>query len=154
MEEQIGKEEVVSLFEFKNESFKYQLDCLKIEIDLVDKAIASLETITQNVKNFSVGIWIASTTVFLGQSELRKYVGFTALLPLLFWFIDAWWVHLHRGAILRMRKIKEFLNTEDVAESFKQQKLVNFTILDVLGEQYKGTQQYEKYTSISRIMRF
>jgi hypothetical protein len=47
MEEQIGEKEGVDLSEFQKESFKYQLDCLKIEIDLVDKAIARLETITQ-----------------------------------------------------------------------------------------------------------
>lgn len=138
--------------DFHQQSFNYQLDCLKIEIDLVDKAISRAETITQNVKNFSVVVWIASITVFLGQSELKKFVILTAILPILFLFIDAWWLHEHRGAFLRMNKIKKFLNSEDLTESFKQQKLVNFTILDTLGEQYRGTKQYEAYTSVKRII--
>ncbi|OKH31311.1 hypothetical protein NIES2101_41645 [Calothrix sp. HK-06] len=107
-EQAINQPEEMSASEFQKESFKYQLDCLKLEIDLVDRAIARLETITQNVKNFSVAIWIASTSVFIGQNELRRYVAVTALLPLLFWFIDAWWMHFHRGAFLRMKKINNF----------------------------------------------
>ncbi|QIR40237.1 hypothetical protein HCG51_28360 [Tolypothrix sp. PCC 7910] len=138
--------------EVEQQSFNYRLDCLKIEIDLVDRAISRLETITQNVKNFSVVVWVASITVFLGQAELRKFVIITAILPILFWFIDAWWVHHHRGAFLRMKKIKEFLNSEDLTASFKQQKLVNFSILDTFGEQYKGSRQYENYTNVQKIM--
>lgn len=65
------KPEEVELSEFQKEAFKYQLECLKLELDLVDRAIARLETITQNVKNFSVVVWVASITVFLGQGELE-----------------------------------------------------------------------------------
>ncbi|MBU7583607.1 MAG: hypothetical protein KAF91_11965 [Nostoc sp. TH1S01] len=154
MEQQKLIKEENCLPEFQKESFKYQLECLKLELDLVDRAIARLETITQNVKNFSVVVWVASITIFLGQSELRKYVAFTAILPILFWFIDAWWVHFHRGSYLRIKKIQEFLNSEDLTESFKQQKLINFKIIDVLGSQYRGTQEYEVYTSVSRIMKY
>jgi hypothetical protein len=63
-----------------------------------------METITQNVKNFSIVTWTGGITVFLGQDALRKYIIFTAFLPLLFWFVDAWWIHLHTGDKLRLKK--------------------------------------------------
>ncbi|WP_414622775.1 hypothetical protein [Calothrix sp. CCY 0018] len=154
MGEQTRDRDETDISEFQEKSFQYQLDCLKLEIDLVDRSIARLETITQNVKNFSVVIWVASITIFLGQNELRKYVIVTALMPILFWFIDAWWMHFHRGAFLRMKKIKQFLNSDDLVKSFEQQSFVNFSVLDVQGEQYKGTQQYEIYTNVWRIMRY
>lgn len=154
MEESELRQEEIEVSEYQKETFKYQLECLKLELDLVDRAIARLETITQNVKNFCVVIWVASITVFLGQNELKKYVVFTAITPILLWFIDAWWVHFHRGSYLRIKKIREFLNSEDLTESFKQQKLVNFKVIDMLGSQYRGTKEYKAYTSVTRIMKY
>jgi hypothetical protein len=154
MEEQITKQELVDVSSFQEKSFNYQLECLKLEIDLVDREITRMETITQNVKNFSIVTWAAGITVFLGQDTLRKYIIFTAFLPLVFWFVDAWWIHLHIGAKLRLKKIKEFLNSEKLLESFKQQRLVEFTVLDILGRQYKGTKEYELITNVPKIMRY
>ena len=139
---------------YQEEAFKYQLECLKLEIDLAERVLSRVETITQTVKNFAVITWVAVVTVFAGHDDLRGYIIFTAMLPLLFWLLDAWWVHLNRGASVRLRKIAEFLNGEQLANSFKEGKLIDFTILDVLGRQYKGTKEYERLTSFKRILRF
>jgi len=154
MEEQITKQELVDVSSFQEKSFNYQLECLKLEIDLVDREITRMETITQNVKNFSIVTWAGGITVFLGQDALRKYVIFTALLPLLFWFVDAWWIHLHAGVKLRLKKINEFINGENLSESFKQQRLVEFTVLDILGEQYRETKEYKLITNVLKIMEY
>jgi hypothetical protein len=134
----------------KLESFKYQLDCLKIEIDLIDRAIARFDQITQTTKNWAVVTWTGSIALVLGRAEIRKYIILTAVLPLLFWFIDAWWRLLQKRSILRQQKISEFLNDGRLGESFKQQRLIEFTVLDPVGRQYLDTQEYRSATRVGR----
>jgi hypothetical protein len=134
------------------QAFQYRLECLKLEIDLVDRAMARLETITQSVKNFALITWAGSVAIFLGQADLRKYTAATALLPLLFWLIDAWWSHLNRGAFLRLAKISQFLNSDSLTESFRQNRLIEFAILDVYGHQYRETKEYYLVAGFSRII--
>ena len=131
--------------------FNYQLECLKTEMDLVDREITRYETITQNVKNFAIVSWAASITVFVSQQDLRTYVMITAILPILFWILDAIWLSQHRGASLRLEKISEFINSDRLVTSFKQKKIVDFFLLDVRGKQYRGTTEYDRYTSFRKI---
>ena len=42
-----------------------RLECLKLEIDLVDRAMARLETITQSAKNFALITRAGSVVIFL-----------------------------------------------------------------------------------------
>ncbi len=72
-------------FRVRKVGFNYQLEGLQLEIDLVDREITRMGTITQNVKNFSIVTWAGDITVFFGQDDLRKYIIFTAFLPLVFW---------------------------------------------------------------------
>ena len=137
---------------YELESFKYQLDCLKIEIELIDRAIARFDQITQTTKNWAVVTWTGSIALVLGRAELRKYIIFTAVLPLLFWFIDAWWRLLQKRSILRQQKISEFLNDGRLSKSFKQQRLIEFTVLDPVGRQYLGTQEYRSATRVGRTL--
>jgi hypothetical protein len=139
---------------YQEQSFQYQMECLKIEINLVDSAISRMESITQTVKNFAIVTWAGGITLIMGMSELRRYVIFITALPILFWLLDAWWVHLNRGASLRLKKISEFINSERLCESFKLQQLIDFTILDVLGSQYKGTKEYYAYTGFGKVFRY
>jgi len=91
----------VTRTDFRVESFKYQLDCLKSEIELIDRAIARFDGITQTTKNWAIVTWTGSIAIALGQVDLRKYIIFTAVLPLLFWFVDAWWRHLQKRSVFR-----------------------------------------------------
>jgi hypothetical protein len=138
----------------QKQSFDFQLECLKIEIDLVDRAISRSSTTTQNVKNFAIVTWAGGITVFLSQADLRDYTILTAFLPLLFWFVDSWWTSRNRSARLRLKKISEFVNSSKLIESFTQQRLVGFSVLDVLGRQYRGTKEYERTAGFKNIIWF
>jgi hypothetical protein len=83
----LGRE--IFTFRVRKVGFNYQLEGLQLEIDLVDREITRMGTITQNVKNFSIVTWAGDITVFFGQDDLRKYIIFTAFLPLVFWSVDA-----------------------------------------------------------------
>src|SRR5262249_44967499 len=132
------------ILEYQKQAFEYQLECLKIEIDLIERSIARSQNIELNVKNFAIIAWAAIITVFLCQDKIRSFVGITALIPFIFWFIDAWWISRGRGSRLRLRKISEFLNGHDLVDSFRKQQIVGITVLDIGGRSYIGTTDYER----------
>lgn len=138
----------------QTESLKYQLDWLKIEAGLIDRAIARFDEITQTTKNWAIVTWAGSIALALGNTDLRKYIMITAILPFLFGYIDACWRHLQKRSIFRQFKISEFLNGSRLVESFIKNKLVKFTVLDPVGRQYKSTHEYKLATRIRHVIKF
>jgi hypothetical protein len=90
----------------------------------------------------------------LGSTDLRKFLIGTAILPLMFWYVDAYWRHLQKRSIFRTIKIREFLNDERLVKSFEQQNLVDFTVYDLVGQQYQDTTEYKRETSFWGAIRF
>ena len=136
-------------------SFDYQLEILKIELHYIDRAVWQLIEFTQTTKNWAIVTWAGSIAIVLGQQpEFRKYVGVTAILPLLFWYLDAYWRYLQRRIDFRKLKIREFLNDERLPKSFQQKELVDFTVYDPTGQQYSRTEELRKYASIGLTFRF
>jgi hypothetical protein len=82
----------------------------------------------------------------VNQPALWDYFIYTAIIPLLFWFMDARWIYFTKGSILRTQKISEFINGPLLHQSMEQQRLIDFTVLDVMGKQYKGTDEYRSKT--------
>lgn len=153
LENELGHNEK-PILESQKQSFAFQVECLKMEIDILERSISRRETITQSVKNFAIVSWGAALTVMIGQNDLRKYVIITAILPIMFWLVDAWWLYLYRGDSFRFRKIKEFVNSPDLELSYRQQRLVNFTVLDTSGKQYENTKEYKKFVNFRKILFF
>ena len=69
--------------------FEYQLDMLKLEVEMINHSIRALDTITTSVKQWTIGIWAAAVGGALVTPPLTPYVGVTATIPLLFWVVDA-----------------------------------------------------------------
>lgn len=136
------------------DSFQYQLDMLKTEVEIIDRAIARLDEITQTTKNWSVLIWSGSIAVFLGQPDLRPFVIFTAVIPLLFWIIDARWRYFLISFIFRQDKIADFVNSDQLFASFNKRRLVGIKILDPRGSQHRQTEEYKRRVNIWRSMRY
>lgn len=132
----------------------YQLDCLKIEIDLTDKVLARMESITQSTKNWAIVIWAGINTALLAQESLRPYAYLAAIPVALFWFIDAWWLHLQRGAFVRQRKIAEFLNEGGLERAMQRGRIDGFELLDPYGERHAGTPEHRAATSVLRILAY
>ena len=130
-----------------NETFKYQLDILKWELEYIQSGIRQMDEITTSIKNWAIVLWSGSIGIAIGSDVLRSYVGFTFLIPILFWLVDARWRKTQRGFIYRMNQIRDFLNSDDFSKSFEQQKVVNFTILDPRSKKSQKS-DYKSYTSI------
>ncbi len=138
----------------QTQSFNYQLEFLKLEFDSINEIIKRMDEMTQRNKDWAVLIWAGSISLAISQAPLRRYILLTSVLPLLFWFIDAAWRRLQRTCIFRVQKIAEFLNGPNLVESFRQQKLVDFHLLDPRGLRYRDTEEYKAFSAIRRTMRF
>lgn len=122
--------------------FAYQLDMLRIEIGLIDNAIARIDGLKQGTKNWAITVWAGSLAVVIASQDLRPIAFLTALLPLMFWIIDARWSFYMRAFIYREAKISEFLNSAALSESFKSHQLLGLQILDPSGVQHKQEENY------------
>ena len=138
----------------RKESFQYQMDLLKMEIQTINDIISRMDAMAQATKNWAIGIWTGSIAITLSQPELQKFVILSAVTPFLFWYIDAYFRRLQTRSIFRSRKIHEFLNSDRLVSSFEKNSLVDFTVFDATGTQYKGTQEYEKFASLKRTLKF
>jgi hypothetical protein len=133
----------------------YQLDILKSEISVIQDATMKVIEFTQTTKNWAVGIWAGSIALLLGQqADLSKYIIFTAILPLSFWFVDAHWRHIQRRMTYRQAKIREFMNDERLLISFKKKRVVDFIVYDPFGSEYRGSPDAERYSSRWRTFRY
>ena len=78
----------------------------------------------------------------------------TAVLPLVFWYTDALWRRLQRRSTLRSAKIREFLNSKALQESFASRSLVGFVVHDPIGWQYRGSEEYRDWVSMRRTLQY
>ncbi len=136
------------------QSFNYQLDFLKMEYQAINEMIKRIDEITQKNKDWAVLIWAGSISGAISKVELRQYVILTAILPLLFWFLDAWWRRIQRTGAFRIEKISDFLNGPQLVESFKKHTLVDFHVVDPRSRKYKSLPDLKQYSRVSRTMWF
>jgi len=128
----------------QNELFAFKLDLLKAEIELVTRNIERVDSNSQTFKNWTVVTWAGSLAIALQTSDLRKFVVFTAFIPLAFWFIDSWYRRNLRRFIYRLYQISHFLNDARLLESFQKQEIIDFQILDPFGRTHKESNEFKK----------
>lgn len=109
---------------------EYQLEMIKVEIETVNTTIRQMDDITKSVKEWTVGLWAAAVGGALVTPRLSAFVGVTAVIPLLFWLVDTWHRRVQRKFIWRSMEISDFLNGPRLHESFAEQRLVGFTVMD------------------------
>lgn len=137
----------------QKDAFDLQLEFLKVELETVNSAIERIDGTTQATKNWAVGIWAGSIALLLDK-DLPQYITFSAVLPVVFWVVDAWWRRIQRSFIFRSQKISEFLNSDQLFESFAQRKLVGFKLLDPRGWQYHESPEYWEFIRVRRTLWF
>jgi len=137
-----------------HDSYQYLLQILQLEIGIIDHAIARIDDMTKTHRNWAVIIWAGAIGIALGQPDLRKFIIFTAIIPLLFWIVHMRWLHSFLKFVYRENRISEFLNSEDFVKSFKQRSLKNFKVLDPTGIQHTEEVEYKKYVNMRRVFKF
>lgn len=142
--------------DFQKEAFTYQLDMIKNEVNSLNDGINQINTITQSIKNWAITVWSGSIALFLikSQYDLKKYIIFTSIIPLLFWIVDGMWRRHQRRMIYRTTVISKFLNSQDFKKSFEKSELVNFKVLDIRARNNENEKEFKNFTNIWKILRF
>jgi hypothetical protein len=138
----------------RDDAFAYQLDFLKLEFEHVTEAIGRIDDTTAKVKNWAIVTWVGSVGLVLGQPQFHPILWFTGVVPLLFFFVDAWWRSIQRSFIFRVQVISTFLNGDHLRESFRHRQLKGFVVLDPRAQQMAKSPEYRAFTSVFRTLRF
>lgn len=120
------------------DAFEYQLEMLKLEIEVVNATIRQFDDISKNLKEWAITIWAASVGGAIATPALTQYVWATAFIPLLFWLVDTHQHVLQRRFIWRSLVIMDFLNDERLTKSFEQRRLVDFSVMDTGGRRARN----------------
>ena len=115
----------------RQQAFTYQLDMLKLEVEVVNSTIRQIDDISKSLKEWTVTIWAAGVGGALVTSGMRRYIWATAAVPLLFWIVDSHHKVVQRRFGWRCLRIMDFLNDDRLARSFEEKRLVDFTVMDL-----------------------
>ena len=140
--------------ELTSQGFEYQLGLITLEMEMIERTIARMDEITQTIKNWAIVTWAGSVAILLREPDLRKFLILTMVLPIMFWYSDAIWRRLQKRSVYRQEKIKDFLNSEDFVKSCKQQRLINFIVMDPVGQQYKENKEFKDALKLKWMMRY
>jgi hypothetical protein len=142
----------------QEEAFKFQLEMIKMEIDFISQGLARFDENGRQTKYWAIITWAGSIALALGQGlvqgqqDFRRYIIFTAIIPLVFWLVDSRWTSLIRAFVYRLDKISEFLNDPRFIQSFERRQLVGFTLLDPRARQYRKSDEYKKTVTFWRAL--
>jgi hypothetical protein len=136
----------------KKECLTYQLEILKEEIRTINGIVARMDTITQATKNWAIVTWTASIGFILSQPKLSIFVAGTAVLPLVFWVLDATWRRLQRRSTFRSQQVSAFLNDGRLARSYAARQLVDFKVFDPTGTSHKADVAYRRHISLRQTL--
>lgn len=142
----------------RQSAFAFQLDILKKELDHLNSSIDKIDTITQSIKYWTIGLWSGAILLAIGkEKEVTHFQGhylYTTTIPLLFWFVDGWYRRIQRGFIYRTVQISKFLNSSDFIISFEKQILVGLHLFDLRGRMSGENRELLKFTSIWKTLFF
>src|ERR1044072_8001018 len=120
----------------------FQQEILKQEIEIIDKTIARIDQIQQSMKNWCITIWGGSLYLIVQYLD-KSYsmILFTAIIPLLFGYIDVVWKRQILKVSYREKKISDFIS------GFSDEK--DFRILDPISMNYTDS-HFKKQTSFAK----
>jgi hypothetical protein len=135
----------------KERTFEYQLRMIEKEIDNIQQGIARFDEQTRAIRNWTVLIWAGAVAAIISQlQEFRQFIGVTAVIPLLFWLVDARWTFLLRAFVYRQDKIAEYLNGPDLLASFQREELVNFRVMDPRAKKHRSEPEFKRRVNYRR----
>ena len=120
----------------------FQQDILKQEIEIIDKTIARIDQIQQSMKNWAITIWGGSLYLIVQYLD-KSYsmILLTAIIPLLFGYIDVVWKRQILKVSYREKKISDFIS--GIADE------KNFRILDPISMNYTDS-HFKKQTGFAK----
>ena len=136
-----------------SDSFEFRLEILKKELDFIDNSIRKIDDIGNSIKNWAILAWTGSIAAILGRPELHGYILFSAVPPLVFMLVDAYWRRIQRRFTYRQSQIANFLNSSKLDESF-QTRTLDFELFDPIARKSRQSPDFRRFISLSRVLRF
>lgn len=136
-----------------DDSFAFRLEILKKELDFIDNSIRKIDDIGNSIKNWAILAWTGSIAAILGRPELHGYILFSAVPPLVFMLVDAYWRSIQRRFTYRQSQIANFLNSSKLDESF-QTRTLDFDLFDPIARKSGQSPDFRRFISVSRVLRF
>jgi hypothetical protein len=81
------------------------------ELVHINGAIRQHDDIAKSVKNWAVVTWAASVGLALKEAGLHAFLWLTAVVPLVFWIVDASFRRIQRSFISRVQQISDAVNS-------------------------------------------
>jgi len=124
-----------------NRLFDIQLDLLKAELTAIDSAIRQCDEITKSIKNWAVVTWTASVGLALKEQSLWPFVWVTAVVPLVFWFVDGSFRRIQRSFITRLQQISKHLNSPEFTQAATSggEIGISLMVMRIKGKEFKNT---------------
>jgi uncharacterized membrane protein len=110
-------------------TFDTQLEMLKAELTHIDGAIRQHDEITKSVKNWAIVTWTASIGLALKDESLHSFIWLTAVIPIVFWIVDASFRRIQRSFISRIQQISKFVNSKEFRVAAKDGSSIDFPLL-------------------------
>jgi hypothetical protein len=122
----------------------FQQEILKQEIEIIDKTISRIDQIQQSMKNWAITIWGGSLYLIVQYLD-KSYIMIllTAIIPLLFGYIDVVWKRQILKVSYREKKISDFIS------GFSNER--DFRILDPISISYSDS-NFKKQTGFAKAM--
>jgi hypothetical protein len=132
-----------------------QLEFLKLEVQTVTSSIRQMDELSKSIKQWAITLWTGAVGGALVNSKLTPYIAFTAIIPLLFWFVEGQYRRIQQMFIWRTDRIRDFLNDSDGLEScFKDGQVAKFKVFDPAGRTDEKEEKYQDFVHWTRPLGF
>jgi hypothetical protein len=132
-----------------------QVEFLKLEIETVNSAIRQMDEFSKNIKQWAITLWTGAVGGALVTPRLAQYIMLTAMIPMLFWLVDARYRRIQQMFIWRSTRISTFLNDAAMLDAcFREGRVVGFKVFDPAGRGDADLPEYKVFVHWKRPLRF
>lgn len=132
----------------------HQIKLLELEIQTINSSIRQMDEVAKNIKQWTITLWTAAVGVTVANPAMAQFTAGTAIIPLLFLFVEVSYRRIQRRFIWRSERIGEFINDGRFAKGIAGGDLTKtFRLWDPSGV-YTGDEYYRRFIGVRTVMRF
>lgn len=113
----------------RSDIFDCQFELMKTELSFCNSAIRQHDEITKSIKSWSIVTWTGSVGLAMSTTDLKPYIMLTAVVPLVFWIVDASFRRIQRSFIVRISEISKYINSDAFAQAAISHSRLGFELL-------------------------
>jgi len=149
----------VNILTNEDELFKFKIELLKKEIDILSSTIGRYDDILFKIKGWTITLWIAVVGWGILSNSMLLLI-LALFVPILFCFLEVQFKMIQRQYIFRGNYLQKFFhNDEKLKEVFKEKNIPQNPGIYDLNAHYIGkikelSEKYKKMTNFFWIIRF